>query len=252
MADLQKLTNHPDNQEIITRLINGETPANVSNWLKSKYQKTDESHLRLPLATLKEFVDKYSPKYGILKKIALSQHEDKLDKEIAASLLNNKAWQQRVAELSEDELDLPRKLKQLISIMEARAEQIFDKIQENPGDTKKDYVFTKYLELLTNVIEKADKVINHRPDLRIEHTHSVQIVEQQSVAMQEAIRRTLQRIGPEYTSLFFEFLAEEIDKVKPKDLAPAQINIQKENNDIDKLIRANQEVEGKLLGDGNV
>ena len=39
-------------------------------------------------------------------------------------------------------------------------EQIFDKIQENPGSTKLDYVMTKYFELSTMLLEKADKIIN--------------------------------------------------------------------------------------------
>ena len=50
---------------------------------------------------------------------------------------------------------------QVLTMVEARAEQIFDKIQENPRVTRDDYVLIKYFENLCQLIEKADKLVNH-------------------------------------------------------------------------------------------
>jgi hypothetical protein len=71
------------------------------------------------------------------------------------------------------------------------------------------------------VVEKADKIKNDRPDVRIEHTYTVQMVEQQSFAFQETIRRVLERMGPEYSSLFMDLLKEEMAKMDVKQMSPA-------------------------------
>ena len=52
----------------------------------------------------------------------------------------------------------------------------------------------KYYDLLFQAIEKADKIINDRPDQRIEHTH-IHMIEDYSVAFQEAIRELLLEMG---------------------------------------------------------
>lgn len=215
MTDFKKILDHPEKQLIISKLCSGDSPKSIAIYLKNKYSKPDENHLRIGISLLEEFVNKYGAKYGFIKTIAKEDISSKLDKEIAQSLLNNQEWRDRVASVTDEEINLRQKLGKILTILEVRAEQLFDKIQENPGDVKKDYVFDKIMNTLLLAIDRIDKIQNNRPDIKIEHTYTVQMVEQHTAAFQDAIRKVLQRMSPEFAIMFMEYLNEEMTSMRP-------------------------------------
>jgi hypothetical protein len=252
MADFSKLISHPEKTDIITKLVSGESPKVVSKYLKDKYPGPDQGHLRLPATMLQEFLDNYADHHGYVKKIVQRSADSKMDKKIAESLLDTAPWKERVMEGVEKEISYIDKLDNVLTILETRAEQLFDLIQGDPENTRTDYVFTKYMELLMLALEKGDKIRNDRPDVKVEHTYTVQMVEQQSMAFQEAIRRVLARLGPDYSSIFMELLVEEMGKMSIKDIEGApqtQKEIEKERQTIDKLNADVQEFDQKFLED---
>lgn len=247
MADIKKLLDHPEKQVIISKLASGESPKAVSQYLRNKYTKPDENHLRLPVPLLKEFIDTYGDHYGFVKRIIKDDQDGKLDKQISESLLNNKEWKERMAEVVDEEIDFRLKWRQLVHMLEARLEQVFDKVQENPGSTKSDYVMGKYFELWQVALEKADKMINDRPDVKIEHSYTIQMVEQQSVAFQEAIRRVLAKMDPALSNLFIEMLNEELRTLKPDD-APVK-RLASDKKQVDKMLDKASIIEAELDDD---
>ena len=248
MADFAKIIDHPEKTAIISKLVSGESPKVVSKYLKDKYPKPDEAHLRVPATTLQEFLDTYANHHGYVKKIVQRDADSKMDKKIHESLMDTRAWKERVVEGVEKEINYLDKLHNVLTILVTRAEQIFDMIQGDPENSRNDYVFTKYMELLMLAIEKGDKIKNDRPDVRIEHTYTVQMVEQQSFAFQEAIRRVLERLGPEYSSLFMDLLKEEMEKMDPRQLnpAPTQKDVERERESLEKLAVKAQEFDTKI------
>lgn len=210
-TNFQKLLNHIEKDKIISKLVSGETPKQVSEYLKIKYHQPEERSLNLSAAFLQEFVDRYLNQYNFLNKIISDEKNGKIDKAVAKSLLENKTWKDRIAQLADDEIDFKKRIVQVLTMVEARAEQIFDKIQENPRVTRDDYVLIKYFENLCQLIEKADKLVNDRPDQLIQHNVSVQMVEQHSVVFQEAIRAVLREMDPEISAKFMELLTEKLN-----------------------------------------
>lgn len=254
MADFSKLISHPEKTEIITKLVSGESSKAVSKYLKDKYPGPDQGHLRLPATMLQEFLENYADHHGYVKKIVQRSADSKMDKKIADSLLDTAPWKERVLEGVEKEISYIDKLDNVLTILETRSEQLFDLIQSDPENTRTDYVFTKYMELLMLAIEKGDKIRNDKPDVKIEHTYTVQMVEQQSFAFQEAIRRVLARLGADYSSIFMELLAEEMGKITLKDIEGApqtQKAIEKEHKIIDKLDIDVKEFDQKFLEENN-
>ncbi|MCK9567722.1 hypothetical protein M0R72_02080 [Candidatus Pacearchaeota archaeon] len=249
--DFKKILDHPEKTQIISKLVSGEHPKSVSAYLKDKYPKPDEGHLRIPATTLQEFLETYADSHGTVKKLIQRDADSKIDKRIADSLMDTRAWRDRVVEGVKKEINYLDKLDNVLTILETRSEQIFDMIQNDPENTRaNDYVFTKYMELLMMAIEKCDKIRNDRPDVRIEHTYTVQMVEQQSVAFQNAIRRMLERLGPEYGSLFMDLLKEELSKMSVKDLPTQPITvkeIEKERKAMDNLSNRAEEFDQKFL-----
>jgi hypothetical protein len=77
------------------------------------------------------------------------------------------------------------------------------------------------------------------------------MVEQQSLAFQNAIKKMLERLGPEYASIFMDLLKEELSKMNPKDLniaqAPTQKEIEKERHTMEKLNTKAEEFDQKFL-----
>ncbi len=113
----------------------------------------------------------------------------------------------------------------------------------------------KYFDLLFQAIEKADKVINERPDQRIEHTYTVQMVEQHSVAFQEAIRDLLLELGPEQSARFMELLNERLTDLKPGGNGGSNSSgggssgshsLEKHNHDVDRMIDKGKIIESEL------
>lgn len=239
MADFSKLISHPEKDRIITKLLSGDTPKIVSDYLSLKYPDSQDSAMRLSIVLLNEFKNKYLDKQKYLDKIIKDEQSGRLDKKIAESIVNNKTWKERIAELADEEIDLRKQVKDVLVLIRARAEQVFDQIQQNPVNNKGDYVLIKYFELLINTIEKADKVINQRPDTLIQQNISIQMVEQHSSVIQQAIQETLLEMDPEISIKFMDKLYAKMQKLQPDDVP--QLSIEKRQNIVNKLIPADIE-----------
>lgn len=239
MTDIDKLINHPEKDKIIGKLFSGESPREVAQYLKIKFHGKDEQHLRLSGAFLKEIVDKYFSQYKMLDQIIADEKSGKLNSKLAESLINNKVWQERMHENLDKEIDLKKRIQQMIFAIEARAEQVFDKIQENPGNFKGggDYILLKYFDLLINALEKADKIINERPDKLIQADITINMVEQHSVVFQEAIREVLLELDPEISAMFMDAVTRKLAKLRETGAVP----IERHMDDLEKLLPADFE-----------
>jgi hypothetical protein len=214
MSDFSIIVEHPQYQEIITKLLSGESPKSINQWLRLKYADSNQSHLRIPVKALRAFADSEycNIENQLLKDLANVESGNKLDKKIAASLVNNKTYQERLAEVADKEIDVKSMLVGLINVCQSRAEQIFDKIQENPGSFKGDYVFIKYMTELFLAVERFEKLINRGADMTIQHNVSVQAIDQYTVILQETIRDVLMEMNPELAGIFLDKLYERLKK----------------------------------------
>lgn len=204
VADFSKLLSHPDKEEIISKLMTGISSKNIADWLKLKYPDANQGHLRLAAANLKEFTDKIDfSTYNQFKNDAIQATTN--SSSLPESIKNNKCYKDRLIELADKEIDIKRMVQETVMLIRARAEQVFDKIQENPQNMKGDYALIKWFELLLNSLEKCDKVVNERPDQVIQH--NVQVTEMQTAMFQDAIRETMAEVDPEIAFLFMDKLS---------------------------------------------
>jgi hypothetical protein len=208
MSDFSQIVEHPKYQEIITKLLSGCPPKEIATWLKLLYARKDESHLRLSIKILNEFKESEycNVENQLIKDLTTVESGGKLDKKIAASLMNNKTYQERLAEVADKEINVKQMLVNLIKVCQDRAEQVFDSIQSKPESFKGDYVFIKYMEQLFGAVERFDKIVNKSPDITIQHNISMQAVDQYSTILQEAIRDTLAEMSPEMAGVFLDKL----------------------------------------------
>ena len=139
----------------------------------------------------------------------------KIEKKIAESLKNNKTYQERLNDLANNELDIKKLITETVFMIRERAIQVFDKIQENPGNTKPDYALIKWFEVLLGSMEKYDKIVNKAPDQIVQHNVTMQVIDQHTAAFQDVIREVLAEIDPEASFLFMEKLKEKMEALKP-------------------------------------
>lgn len=244
VADFSKLLDHPDKDEIISKLITGISPKDISDWLKLKYsdQKT-QGHLRLSSKMLKDFIDNNLDLYKTLQNdIVGAKNGQTPPKDIADSLKNNKTYKERLNELADQEIDIKKIMVETIFLIKQRIEQVFDKVQENPQNLKPDYALIKWFEILLSASEKFQKIVNEAPDMVVQHNHSVQMVEQHTAILQDAIREVMLETDSQMAFLFMEKLnAKMINLQEPtqqiispeKRLAEVQVISTKVNNNED-------------------
>lgn len=204
VADFSKILSHPDKDEIISKLVTGIKPKDVSDWLKLKYTDKEQGHLRVSSKILQEFVENNLDLYNVLQNDISGVKQDK--KEISDSLKNNKTYQERIVEIADKELDIKRLLIETGHIIRQRVEQVFDKIQENPQNFKPDYTLIKWLETLLSFTDKYQKIVNEAPDTVVQHNVNIQIVEQHTIMLQDAIRETMAEVDSDMAFNFLEKL----------------------------------------------
>jgi hypothetical protein len=220
-VDFSKLLDHPDKDEIISKLITGIAPKDVNEWLKLKYAKDEEKHLHLSVKLLKDFKDGHLDLYNDLRNdIAKVESGQPLQKAIAKSLQNNKTYQERLNEYADKEVDIKKLLANMIFVGTDRIEQLFDKIQQDPLSHKADYALLKWLEGLSRLLDQWGKMVLNTPDQIIQHNVTVEKVGEYSHILQSAVRETLAEIDPDIANLFLEKLNVKLEALQSPDMQP--------------------------------
>jgi len=238
----KKIITHPDKEEIVTHIIEGKKPAEIAAWLKAKYPGDEQIHLRISAQMIKDFIDNNIDLYNDLKTHVDQHKAGTLKKKISESIINNKTYRERLAELGDQEIDLKQSVKQLLHIMIQRLEQIYDVIQQNPDKIGKgDYALDKFANTVLLTIDKCDKIINNKPDQVIQHNFTMQMVEDNVTILQNAVRKVLTQMDPEQSAIFLDLLNEELKQLKDSS-EPKKINLEKRFDEVkileEKIINA--------------
>lgn len=219
------ILNHPDKEDIISKLISGISAKDIHEELKSKYTLAKTKKFVLSENSLENFKNTNITLYQDLKadtaKLKILENTPKeeinIDHEIELSVKNNPTYRQKLEEMINTEVDIKLHAKKLLARLEMRVDQICESIQDDPTNIgKKDYVLIQYINTLTSAIEKADKVINHAPDQIIQHNITLQAVDQHIAIFQEAIREVLAELDYSVSLKFYDILNEKLKKLKPE------------------------------------
>jgi hypothetical protein len=215
----KKILEHPDKDEIIAKLVTGQSPAEIHEWLKAKYTNVSESKFVLTEKLLKSFQNTYLDFYNDIQedlaktKTALATNtSDQLD----LAVKGNPAYKDAMLKLANGELDVDRILANLAINIETRLSQIFDYIQENPRDvnTRIDRLITEYADTLGNLLDKYHKWKEVRPDQIIQHNVTLQVVDQHISVFHDVIKEVLSQMDLETSLYFMEVFNEKMAKLK--------------------------------------
>ena len=133
---MAKILRHPDRQEIIERLTNGEGVRVVADWLKAKYPK-DKSKW-VTFVSLQSFrQDKLNIQGQVLrdiqaKKAELDYHIQKQDEERLVQ--SSQAYQDKINEVAGAKLDVAREIVGSVAIIQSRLESWYNGIMNGTVD----------------------------------------------------------------------------------------------------------------------
>lgn len=213
------IVDHPDRKEIISRLVGGEVPKSLAQWLKIKYNKDGEQHLHLSERLLQSYMEQHVDLLGQLQEDIKRHSDEKVSAKLAKLTKQNKTYQTIVAELGEQELDVKKTINQVVAIIRSRTEQVFDKIQQMEAEKgftgKADYALIKYFEVLLNSVEKLDKITNGAKETHVENNYTIQYIDQNLAIFQEALKETLAEFDLEVSMRFMERFTHKLSHLKP-------------------------------------
>ncbi len=214
---LQKIYNHPDKDDLISKLTLGIEPIEISSWLSEKYIAVGNKKLIISAKILKQFKDEYLNIYKQIQAdcISVKQNQNEIIKDIKSSVQNNSAYRAKLQEYVDTEIDIKTLVKNFIVAAEFRISQIYDIIQDNPKNTKPDYILISWMQTLANMLEKYDTIINGSPDKIIQQNNiNIQILDQHIGVFAKVIREVISRLDYDTSLLFVDILNEELKNLK--------------------------------------
>lgn len=219
-SNLDKILNHIDKEEIISKLILGVSAKDISEWLEAKYTNASERKYVLSEKMIKNFQDNYLDLYTHIKEDLLKSKQNlqlSPEEQIELSVKNNKAYKEKMLELAGKEIDIKTMITNMILAIETRAAQVFDAIQEDPRNTRTDRILIEWFDTLGNILEKYHKLVNGAPDQIIQHNVKLQVVDQHVNVFYDVIKEVLSQIDVETSLYFMEVFNEKISKLKAPD-----------------------------------
>lgn len=225
---VKRILGHPDRDDIISKLVGGESPLVVHEWLKSKYTHASETKFALTVESLKQFQDKHLDMYMHLREDILATiHAPKsIDIQLSERINKNKKYKDKLAELTTHEIDIKKIVSSAVQKLELRIDQMYEMMQDDPANFKIDNTLIQWFNTLLTAIEKANKLINDAPDQVVQHNHTVLIADQQTAVIIDCLRELLKGMDYEQSLRFMDLYNEKIGSVKlPEEHRPIATEI---------------------------
>jgi len=218
-ATLKKILDHPDQQEIIAKLVLDYAAKDIHEWLAGKYTAVSESKLVLSEKAIKTFKDNYLDVYNMIQddiKKTKQAIATNTEAELQLAISNNPTYKGKMLELAGKEIDIRQMIRNLAMAIETRLGQIFDEIQEDPRNinTRVDRVLIEYAELLGSLLEKYYKLTENSADQVVQHNITLQVVDQHISVFHDVIKEILSSLDLESSMLFMELFNQKMAKLK--------------------------------------
>lgn len=203
---------HPEKEEIISKMLNGASVKEVEAWLKEKHPK--KRKLWISYATLQKFRKDYLHLEGeVLDNIKAARKEKDLESnelERRAILASSNAYQEKINQIASYELDINKRLVEVITLVSSRIEYHFNSIEIKGKNTfQEDKAFIDYVTLLRNLFQDYKKYVEGFADQKIDHNVNITVVNEQINVLKSIVFEVIQDLDPELVSVF-------IDKVNAK------------------------------------
>lgn len=218
-TSLKKILEHPDKEEIISKLVIGIPSKDIYEWLKAKYTNVSEAKFVISEKSIKSFQENYLDIYNMIQedvfktKAALANNT--FD-ELELSVKNNPTYKNAMLGMATTELDIKKMITNLCINIETRVAQIFDAVQEDPRNinTKLERVLIEWADTLGSILEKYHKFTEAPVNQVVQHNVTLQVVDQHIAVFHDVIKEVLSQMDLETSLYFMEVFNEKMAKLK--------------------------------------
>lgn len=224
----KKILKHPDKEEIIRKLNNGESVRGVEAWLKDKYPNS--KNMWITSVTLQAFrKDKLNLEGKVLKDIQEAKEVEK--RHIAAQVQQQQleatnAYQEKIAEIANTQLDVHTQIAQLNAIVEKRIEHWYNLVASGEAlPAKADAELRKYIEQQINILHQYKKLVEGMADKTIDYNVNVTVLNDQISLIRDAIRDTIAELGTEKAMIFMDKLNRRLSQTSYRPNGPEPVNL---------------------------
>ena len=214
-ATVKKIMEHPDQSEILSKLLIQIDPKEVFEWLESKYSNVNEKKFVISEKSLKDFADNYLDIYSMVQE-DLAKVKSSSEDDLNLTIQNSPAYRDILLKTAGQELDIRDSLKNLARAIETRMGQVFDVIQEDPSsiNTRVDNVLIKCAEVFGNLLEKYYKFTEAPENNITQNNITLNIVDKQISVVHDTVRETMAQMDLETSMRFMELYSNNIAKMK--------------------------------------
>lgn len=217
---LKKILEHPDKDEVISKLVIGISSKDIYDWLKAKYTNVSESKFVLSERSIKNFQDNYLDIYNFIQEDITKSKQSVAagtEEQLMLSVQNNSTYKSKMLELADKEIDVRKIISNLCIVIETRLAQVFDEIQEDPRNinTRIDRLLIEYADTLGNILEKYYKFTESPANQIVQHNVTLQVVDQHISVFHDVIRDVLSQMDLETSLYFMEVFNQKMEKLKP-------------------------------------
>jgi hypothetical protein len=254
----EQIAEHPDFDEIVSKLASDIDTQIIFEWLESRYVKSGDKGLIFHPRQLDTFKKEYLNFYNIVRQhtlqVASSKGENATNVKIDNMLSKNQAYRKKLEMIVDNKIDTNKLIAETNVRIEHLTGLIYDKLMEDPENMLDPKLAKLWLEAIDKQgtwIDRFDKKQAAEVVTVSNQNISIEIVEKYTSALRNAIVKILSRMDMESSMELISEINAEIAKVKP-DEAMAAANVE---YSLSEVKTAHDAVSAKLLGiasDANV
>ena len=171
---MSKVLRHPDKESIIKKLLSGDSVKEVERWLKTKYPRTKRLHISY--MTLQKFRSENLDLRGdVLEEVKNRRSDadkDAIESEAKMIIASSSAYQDKISEIADAELDVTRRLLEMDKLINSRIKYYYNLLSDG-GTIKEDKIFLEYVNTMKGIMQDWKKYIEGVADKKIEHNINV-------------------------------------------------------------------------------
>lgn len=210
------ILDHPNKDEILSKLVIGTTCADIHEWLDAKYGALGKKNLVISTTGLSQFKDNYL-EFTVRIRDDLTKLKDKErnpEAEVNLALADNPDYEKKLVKVLEKEIDIKNVMINMFEMANERMMQIHATIQQNPGSFKGDRYLIDWFDKIGMFLEKYHKMVIAVPEPQVQHNITLNVVDQHATAIQNAIKKAVTSFDPEISLKFIEIFSTEIAALK--------------------------------------
>lgn len=210
-----KVLRHPDKEEIIKKLLNGASVKETEAWLSDKYPR--KKRLHISYMTLQKFRKEHLNVHGEVLEDIKQARVDLIKQEDGASVrhavINSTAYQDKINQIAEKELDVTKKLLEMDMLVSSRLEYYFNLLAAG-GSIKEDKIFLEYLNAYKGILQDWKKYVDGVADKTIEHNINVTVMNDQINILKNVVFEVLSEIDPSMVGIFIERVNNKLNHIE--------------------------------------